>query len=89
MIYLVLGDEATGDELEKLIKKAFPEDASCQRIGAQQWLVRADASTGKAVWNQIVGDEHLDPPISVVIPFNNYYGVHYTYVWDWTAPRAD
>lgn len=89
MTYLVLSDDATAAKLEKLIEKAFPDEDKYLKIGAQQWLVNDEASTGKTVWDKIVGDDYPDPPISVIIPFNNYYGVHYTHVWDWKNAKAD
>ena len=89
MTYLVISDEDTAAELAKLIEKAFPDEDKYLKIGAHEWLIEDDASTGKTVWYKIVGDEHPNPPISVIIPFNNYYGVHYSYVWDWKNSKAD
>ena len=83
MIYLILGEESTERELAALIEKAYPEEEKRLKMSGPQWLVRDEGKSGKDVWHRIVGDEQPDPPVSVVIPFNNYYGIHYSYVWDW------
>ena len=88
MFYLVLGDDATAEELRTVVVARF-EERNYTRVGPSQWLVFDDATTAKSVWEKLFGEDYDDPPISVVIPFDNYHGVHYSHVWGWKRARAE
>lgn len=84
MIYCVLGD---GDDVwEALVRRGFPED-DCLKVGPGQWLVRADASTSKAVWERIV--KGGSQPTGLVFPVGGFYGYHNETIWEWLAAKRN
>ena len=88
MFYLVVGEEETGDELTNVLTQMY-EDERVLQMAAVVWLVYDErATTAKDVWEKLFDDDYDDPPICLVIPFNNYHGVHYTFVWDWKKART-
>ncbi len=83
MIYCVIGDDETA--WEALIQRRFPDDDDYLKVGPCHWLVRADASTSKAVWQRIVGEG--DQPTGMVFPVRGYYGFRDATVWEWMAAK--
>jgi hypothetical protein len=81
---------AIGDRLGPLVIKAFDEDNRIT-LDERAWLVSADVSTSKLVWERLVshhsGAEGTPPPSGIVFPVRGYHGRRPPAVWEWIAAK--
>ena len=85
MIYCVIGKR-----LEPLVEQAFSEDDRVA-LGDGEWLVSADASTSKRVWELLVGHrsdaEGTSQPSGIVLSVHGYYGMRPASIWEWLVAK--
>ncbi len=85
MIYCVIGER-----LGPLVEQTFSEDDRIA-LGDGEWLVSADASTTKRVWELLVshlsGAEGTPQPSGIVLSVHGYYGMRPSSIWEWIAAK--
>lgn len=87
MIYCVVGKD-----LRQLVEQNINADDRID-VGEGEWLIHSEASTCKAVWEQIVSPEDdaiasdEPQPTGIVTAVRGYYGYHHSTVWEWLSSK--
>jgi hypothetical protein len=81
-IFAVLGSNEP-EKLKAIIEDKFPENLEFSK---GQWFVSASKATTQEV-SERIGDNG-ENGIFIVIPVNNYWGLHSNHTWEWLEKKG-